>query len=383
MSDKHISTRVIHDGEPNPRIYGAVAIPIFQTAMFETAGDSEYHNVRYTRLNNTPNHDALHSKLASIENAEAALVTASGMAAITTTMLTVLKSGDHILLQNCLYGGTHDFVTKDLADFGIEYNFVDGNDPTSWEAHLRPSTKAFYVESISNPLVGVSELEAAAQFARAHNLVSMIDNTFASPINFRPAEWGFDISLHSGTKYLNGHSDLIAGAVIGKADLVERIRRKLNHLGGSMDPHACFLLHRGIKTLSLRVERQNANALGIARFLEGHPRVAKVNYSGLESDENHARAKKFFDGYGGMLSFELTGGGDAAGNLMNRVTIPIVTVSLGGVETLITRPALSTHQGLSEEHRAALGIKDSLLRFSVGIESMDDLIDDLRVGLES
>jgi len=383
MSGKNISTRVVHAGEPRPRIHGAIVTPIFQTAMFETAGNAEYHDVKYSRLNNTPNHDVLHGKLASIESAEAALVAASGMAAITTTLLTVLSTGDHVLFQDCLYGGTHDFVTHDLADFGIEYDFIDGNDPGSWEGRLRPNTKAIYVETMSNPLVGVSELEAAAQFARAHNLVSMIDNTFASPINFRPAEWGFDISLHSGTKYLNGHSDLISGAAIGKADLIERVRRRLNHLGGCLDPHACYLLHRGMKTLALRVERQNENALAIARFLDEHPKVSRVNYSGLETNENHARAKKFFDGYGGMLSFELNGGGDAAARLMDRLTVATVTVSLGGVETLITRPALSTHQGLSAEHRKNLGISDGLIRLSVGIESIDDLIDDFRNALNS
>jgi cystathionine beta-lyase/cystathionine gamma-synthase len=241
-----LDTKLIHSGEPEPRIEGAVAMPIFQTAMFEYAGESDYHALRYIRLNHPPNHEVLHKKLAALENAEAALVTASGMAAISTTLLALLGPGDHLLVQDCLYGGTHDLVTKDFPGFGIEYDFVDGGDPGTWESKLRPTTKAMYFETMSNPLLQVPDLEAAVEFARAHRLVTLLDNTFASPFNFRPLDWGFDLSLHSCTKYLNGHSDIVAGAVIGRRELVDRVRRKLNHLGGSLDPHACFLLHRGM-----------------------------------------------------------------------------------------------------------------------------------------
>jgi cystathionine beta-lyase/cystathionine gamma-synthase len=378
---KRIETKLIHAGEPQPRILGAVSLPIFQTAMFEYAGEASYHDIRYIRLNNTPNHLALHAKLAALENAEAALVTASGMAAISTTLLTVLGAGDHLLAQDCLYGGTHDLLTKDFAGWGLGYDFIDGDDPDSWKQKLKPNTKAIYVEAISNPTIQVTDLKAAVKFATDHGLVSIIDNTFASPINFRPAEHGFDLSLHSCTKYLNGHSDIVGGAVIGRADLIEKIKHKLDHLGGSMDPHAAFLLHRGMKTLALRVRHQNQSALRIAQFLEGHAAVSRVNYAGLESYKGHQRARELFEGFSGMLSFELRGGVAAADKFMQRVAIPIVAPSLGGVETLVTRPSITSHAGMSREDRERLGISDSLVRVSVGIEATDELIEDFNQAL--
>ncbi len=384
MSDDRafkIETKVIHSGESRPRILGAVSLPIFQTAMYEYEPVASYHDVKYIRLNNTPNHLALHRKLAALENAEAAVVMASGMAAITTALLTVLQAGDHLLAQNSLYGGTHDFVTRDLGGFGIAHDLVDGSRTETWAAKLRPETKAFYVETISNPLIRISDLEAAVAFAKKNGLVSIIDNTFASPVNFRPPEHGFDLSIHSGTKYLNGHSDIVGGAVIGRADLVERILHKLDHLGGSMDPHACFLLHRGMKTLALRVRHQNASALAIARFLAGHPAVARVNYPGLESHPGHAIAARLFDGFGGMMSFELKGGVEAAERFMKKVRLPLIAPSLGGVETLMTRPATTSHLGLDPAERRGLGISDELIRLSVGVEATEDLIEDFKQAL--
>ena len=376
-----IETKTVHAGEPNPRINGAVVMPIFQSAMFESAGERRYDDIRYIRLNNTPNHIALAEKLAQLENAESALVTSSGMAAISTTLLTLLSNGDHLLAQNCLYGGTHYFVTKDLEKFGISYDFIDGNDPESWERKLKPRTRAVYVETISNPLMSVPDLEAIVEFAKSHKLVSVVDNTFASPVNFRPPEFGFDLSLHSATKYLNGHSDIVAGAVIGSKVLVERVTHRLNHLGGSLDPHAAFLLHRGVKTLSIRVKHQNASALRIAQFLESHPAVAKVNYPGLENHPQHKTAQRLFDGYGGMMSFELHGGVDAAESFMHAATLPIIAPSLGGVESLVTRPAATSHSGMSVTDRQELGITDRLIRFSVGIEGTDDLLADFEHAL--
>jgi cystathionine beta-lyase/cystathionine gamma-synthase len=379
---KRIETKIIHAGEPSPRIEGAVAMPIFQSAMFEYAGETSYHDIKYIRLNNTPNHTVLHRKLAALENAEAALVTASGMAAISTALLSVLAAGDHLLAQDCLYGGTHDLLTSDFARFGLAYDFISGDDADSWKARLRPNTKAIYVEAMTNPTLQVADLKSVVRFAREHELVSIIDNTFASPINFRPVEIGFDLSLHSGTKYLNGHSDIVAGAVIGRADLIEKITHKLNHLGGSMDPHAAFLLHRGMKTLALRVRYQNDSALRLAQFLEKHSRISKVNYAGLESHPQHARARELFEGFGGVLSFEVSGGVDAAQRLIERVKLPIIAPSLGGVETLITRPATTSHSGMSAEDRARLGISDSLIRVSVGIEATEDLIADFDQALQ-
>jgi cystathionine beta-lyase/cystathionine gamma-synthase len=378
---KHLATKLIHAGEPEPRIEGAVSMPIFQTAMFEYAGESSYHDLKYIRLNNTPNHVALHEKLAAVENAEAALVTASGMAAISTALLAVLSAGNHLLAQDCLYGGTHDFLTKDFAAMGLSFDFIDGNDPASWKGKLRPNTKAVYVESCSNPLLQVTDHKAAVEFAKSHALVSLIDNTFASPVIFRPAEHGFDVSLHSATKYLNGHSDIVAGAVIGRAALVDKVKHKLDHLGGSLDPHAAFLLHRGMKTLALRVGQQNRSALKIAELLEKHEAVSRVNYPGLPNSPYHARARELFDGFGGMLSFELKGGKDAAESFFWGVRLPVLAPSLGGVETLLTRPAATSHLGMSSEDRKRLGITDGLIRVSVGIESTEDLMEDFEQAL--
>ena len=380
---KHLETKLIHAGEPEPLINRAVSMPIFQSSTYEYTGETSYDDLRYIRLNNTPNHVALHQKLAALENAEAALVTASGMAVISTTLLTILSSGDHFLAQECLYGGTHDFITRDLVALGISFDFIDCDDPDSWKEQLRSNTKAIYVETMTNPLLQVADLKAVVEFARAHSLLSLIDNTFASPVNFRPPECGFDLSLHSCTKYLNGHSDIVAGAVIGRADLIEKITHKLNHLGGSLDPHACFLLHRGLKTLAVRVKYQNESALKIAQFLEKHPAVQNVNYPGLENHPRHQRARDLFDGFSGMLSFELKGGVQAAERFMQNTTLPIIAPSLGGVEMLITRPATTSHSGMSPEDRQALGISDSLIRVSVGIEATEDIIEDFDQALRA
>jgi cystathionine beta-lyase/cystathionine gamma-synthase len=385
MSEQHrkIETRLIHAGEPEPRIHGAISMPIFQSSTFEYAGQDSYHDLRYIRLNNTPNHLVLHQKLAALEGGQAALVTASGMAAIATTLLSLLAPGDHFLAQDTLYGGTHSLITHDLAALDIAVDFIDGDDPASWEAKLRPETRLMYIETITNPLMQIADLLAVRQFAQAHGLISLIDNTFASPLNFRPLEWGYDLSLHSGTKYLNGHTDIVAGALIGRADLVDKITHKLNHLGGALDPHACFLLQRGMKTLAVRVRYQNESALQIARFLEGHPAVARVNYPGLESHPQHGRASELFDGFGGMLSFELEGGVEQAQRLMRSLRLPISAPSLGGVETLITQPATTSHAGLTPQERGNLGIGETLVRLSVGLEATQDLIDDFDQALSA
>jgi cystathionine beta-lyase/cystathionine gamma-synthase len=380
-SSLRIETKLVHAGEPLPRIAGAVEMPIFQSATYEYSGEGSYHDVRYLRTNNTPSQVALGAKIAALESAPAALVTASGMAAISTTLLTVLSAGDHLLAQSCLYGGTYDLMSREFATLGLAVDFIDADRRESWQAQLRPNTRAIYVEAMTNPLLQVADLRAVVEFARAHDLISIIDNTFASPINFRPIEAGFDLSIHSATKYLNGHADIVAGVVAGGAELIERIRHKANHLGGSLDPHAAFLLSRGLKTLALRVRYQNDSALRIAGFLEGHRAVESVHYAGLESHPRHARARSLFAGFGGVLSFELKGPARRADEFAARVRIPIVAPSLGGVHTLLTRPATTSHAGLSPEERARLGINDGLLRLSVGIESTDDLLEDLERAL--
>jgi cystathionine beta-lyase/cystathionine gamma-synthase len=380
MKSKRIDTKLIHAGQP--RIAGAVELPIFQSAMFEYVGETSYHDLGYIRLNNTPNHKALHTKLAALEGAEDALIAASGMAAISTTLLTVLSTGDHLLAQNTLYGGTHDLLTHEFPKLGIAVDLIDADDVSSWHSKLRPNTKGIYVEAMTNPLLEVADLEGVVAFARANNLVSLIDSTFATPVNFRPVEAGFDLVLHSATKYLNGHADIVGGAVVGRAEWIERIRHRMNHLGGCMDPHAAFLLNRGLMTLALRVRHQNQSTLRIAQFLEGHPAVAKVNYAGLESHPRHARARKLFAGCGGVLSFELRSSADQ-GKFMAKVTLPAIAPSLGGIRSLITRPAVTSHAGLSPEERMRAGISDALIRLSIGIEDTADLIDDLDQALRA
>jgi cystathionine beta-lyase/cystathionine gamma-synthase len=380
-SYRHVETQLVHAGEPLPRIAGAVEMPIFQSATYEYAGEGSYHDVRYLRTNNTPSQLVLHAKIAALENAQAALVTASGMAAISSTLLSLLSAGDHLLAQSCLYGGTHDLVTGELPKLGITHDFIDADRRDSWAALLQPNTRAIYVESMTNPLLAVADLEGVVQFAREHGLVSIIDNTFATPINYRPVDAGFDLVIHSATKYLNGHSDIVAGAVAGGAEAIERIRHKANHLGGSLDPHAAFLLKRGLKTLALRVRFQNESTLKLAQFLEKHPKVARVNYAGLDSHPRHERARRLFAGFGGVLSFELDGPVSRAEEFASRVRIPTVAPSLGGVHTLLTRPATTSHAGLAREERQRVGISDGLLRLSVGIEATEDLLDDLAQAL--
>lgn len=375
-----METQLIHVGGDN-KVGGAVALPIFQSATFAYGGQGDYHDLKYIRLNNTPNHVAVHETLAQISGAEAAVVTSSGMSAITTALLSVLKKGDHLLAQDCLYGGTLGFLAHDIADFGVEVDFVPGNDPELWGKMVRSETRAIYVESMSNPLLEVADLEAVVDFAKSHRLISMIDNTFASQVNFRPIEMGFDLSLHSCTKYLNGHSDIVAGCAIGSNELIEKVTHRLNHLGGCLDPHACFLLLRGMKTLVLRVQKQNENALALATFLNGHKRVTQVNYPGLDTHPQHERAKKLFAGAGGVLSFEVDGDHTVADEVIARLKLPFSAPSLGGVETLITRPVQTSHAGLSLQEREAAGIKDGLIRVAVGIEAADDLCADFEQAL--
>lgn len=381
LSARRPETLAVHGSGHRARVDGAGVFPIFRSTLWENRPDEGYHDVRYPRLSNLPNHAAIGEKLAALEGGEAGLVTASGMAAISASLLSLLGAGDHLLIQSCVYGGTHELVAADFARLGVGVDFVDAEDPAAWKAKLRPETKTFYVETLANPLLEMPDLVAVAGFAREHGLVSLIDNTFASPVNFRPIEHGFDLVLHSGTKYLNGHSDVAAGCVIGRREAVAAIKHKLDHLGGCLDPEAAYLLDRGVKTLSLRVERQNASALALARHLEADERVARVLHPGLPSHAQHERAARLLDGFGGMLSFELAAGAQAADALIRGLELAIPSASLGGVETVITRPAATSHAGMSARDRARLGIGDGLIRLSVGIEAVEDLIEDFDRGL--
>ncbi len=380
--DSRIETHAVHAGEHRPGPEGSIVFPIYQGTVFATQPGETYHDIQYIRLNSTPSQSYLHGKLAALEGAEAALATASGMAAVTTILHTLLRAGDHLLVGDTLYGGTHNFLTDHAEDLGWTYTFVDPHDPSSWPAARQPNTKAFLVETITNPLMRVGRLREVAAFARAEGLVSVIDNTFASPVNFRPVAAGFDLVFNSATKYLNGHSDLVAGSVAGSAELVDRVRRKLNIYGGTLDPHAGFLLARGLKTLALRVRAQNANAQALAEFLAGHEKVAAVNYAGLAGHPDHAYAAELLSGFGGMLSFRLAGGLEAAEAFLDALRLPTVAPSLGGIESLVTRPAVTSHAGMSAADREKIGVTDDLIRFSCGIEHPDDLIADLSQALD-
>jgi len=377
-----MDTVAVHGGEPRPGPDGSAVFPIYQGTVYEVEPGTGYHDLKYIRLNSTPSQRYLHDKLAALEGAEAAVATSSGMAAVTTILLGLMRAGDHLLAGDCLYGGTHDFLTGHAADLGWSFSFVDAGRPETWEAARTDRTKVFLVETITNPLMRVGLLDQVADFGRREGIVTVIDNTFASPVNFRPLQTGFDLVFHSATKYLGGHSDLVAGAVMGDADLIERVRKTINLFGGSLDPHAGFLLARGIKTLALRVQAQNANAMALARFLVDHPAVAAVNYPGLASHPDHAHAEKLLSGFGGMLSLRLRGGEQAALALLDAVTLPYVAPSLGGVETLITRPVATSHAGMSLADRDRLGITADLIRISAGIEGAQDLVEDFAQALD-
>jgi len=377
-----MDTVAVHGGERRPGPDGSVVFPIYQGTVYEVEPGTSYHDIKYIRLNSTPSQQYLHDKLAALEGAEAAVATSSGMAAVTTILLSLMRAGDHLLAGDCLYGGTHDFLTGRAADLGWSVSFVDAGRPETWAAARTERTKVFLVETITNPLMRVGRLDQVADFGRREGIVTVIDNTFASPVNFRPLDAGFDVVFHSATKYLGGHSDLVAGAVMGGADMIERVRETLNLFGGSLDPHAGFLLARGIKTLALRVQAHNANALALARFLGDHPAVAAVNYPGLASHPDHAHADTLLSGFGGMLSLRLHGGEQAAQALVDAVTLAYAAPSLGGVETLITRPAATSHAGMSPEDRDRLGITADLVRISTGIEGTQDLIGDFGRALD-
>lgn len=372
-----LRTRLIHAGRPRPGVGGAVALPIFQASTYEHGGQEGYLAVPYHRLNNGPNQRVVSARLASIAGAEAAMVAASGMAAIQTTLLTLVRAGDHVIAQRGVYGGTYSLLHHQLPQLGVAVTFVDATRPETWAAELRPTTRLFLVEAITNPCLEVAELEAVAVFARERQLVSVIDNTFATPINLRPIQQlGFDVELHSATKFLGGHSDLTGGVVLGGADFISRYLATAGHLGTCLGPQDCFLLERSLKTLLLRVTAHNQNALQLARALEAHPAVASVNYPGLERHASHARARRWLSGFGGVLSFVLADDRDPDA-FLSALGLVIHAVSLGGVETLATRPAATSHAGLSPAERAAMGISDRLIRLAVGLEDPADLLADL------
>lgn len=377
-----IETKAIHAGRPSPRMAGAIVTPIFQSSTFEYHGEA-YHDVPYMRLSNTPNHRELNSRIAALEEAESAIVTGSGMAAISGTLFSLLSQGDHVLVQDCVYGGTRGLFDNELRRMGITYTLVDLEDSASWASSLRGTTRAIYVETLSNPLIQVADLEAIVKFARDNGILSIVDNTFASPVNCAPIRFGFDLVIESCTKYLSGHHDVIAGCVAGSATQIASVKRTLDHLGGHLDAHACFLLERGLKTLALRVNHQSRSAQRLASELAHHDAVRVVHYPGLESHRHHQLAKRQLINAGAMMSFELKGGLGAAERFLSAVSIPVVAGSLGGAVSLLVRPAAAVHSALSPEERAQVGISEDLIRFSVGLESCDDLLEDFQRALDT
>lgn len=383
-------TKLVHagiHGDPT----GAINVPIYQSSTFAFrnaahgaalfAGDEEGYI--YTRIGN-PTIRALEDNVAELENGYGGIATSSGLGAVSTVFLALLSANDHIIGTDSVYGPSRGLIENHLTRFGVSATFINTSKLEEVLAAFRPQTRILYIETPANPSMQVTDIRAVADMAHARGCLLVVDNTFASPYLQKPLDLGADVVLHSVTKFLNGHADIVGGVIITKTkDLYKRIRPLMVNFGCNMDPHQAFLVLRGIKTLGIRMERAQQNALVIARWLENHPRVAWVRYIGLESHPQHELAGKQMSGFGAMISFELKGGLEAGRRMMDRVQVATLAVSLGGVETLIEHPASMTHAGMSPEDRRAAGIDDGLVRYSVGIEDVEDLIADLKQALEA
>ena len=381
----HPATESVHGGASLEKRNAPMADPIYQTSTFQvTDSDQQLRatdtDMFYTRYGN-PTHTRVEARIAELEGTEAALLFASGMNAITTSILALTRGGDHIVAQRDIYGGVTKFLSTWLPKLGVETTLVDTTDYSQHAAAIRPNTRLLYLESPTNPTLRVVDLEKTVALARKHQLITLIDSTFATPINQRPAEFGVDVVLHSGTKYFGGHTDLICGIATGRRDLIAKIHESRTTLGGAMDPHAAFLLLRGMKTLAVRVERQNESALRIAEFLSRQPKVRSVNYPFLKGHPQYELARRQLNGGGGVLSFEVDGTGEDAKRLSEALRLFSLAPSLGGVESLVSIPVLTSHAMISAEQRQKMGVTDQLIRLSVGIENTDDLIADLEHAL--
>jgi cystathionine beta-lyase len=377
-NNKGINTICTHVGELKDNEYKGSVSPLYMSTSYAF---DDVDIKRYPRYFNTPNQKALSQKIAALEHAEDAMIFGSGMAAVSTALLAFLKAGDHVVLQNMLYGGTHNLVTKQFENFGISYSFTEGLKPSDFEAKIKKNTKVIYIETPSNPLLTITDLAAVANIAKKHNLVSMIDNTFASPVNQNPIDFGIDVIIHSATKYMGGHSDICAGAVASSKVNMERIFQLAINLGGSLSDYTVWLLERSIKTMGIRVKSQNENAMRLAEYLDGNANIRQVNYPGLTSHPDHALAKSQMHGFGGMLSFELKESIDAT-EFRKELKLIKSSMSLAGVESTVLSPTQTSHALLSEEDRIKQGIADGLIRFSIGIEEPEDLIADIEQALE-
>ncbi len=384
------STRSVHEAEPFDEESGSVVTPIYQTTTFafskaeeaRKAVTGESDRYVYTRWDN-PTTVRLERKLASFEGAEDAAFFSSGMAAISTSVLAFLKAGDHVVAIRDLYGGTYELMSKILPRFGVETTLVETEDWRAINRAVRPNTKLVYIETPTNPTLKVVDIAKAAGIAHRADALLLVDSTFGSPINQKPIELGADVVLHSATKYLNGHADVTAGAAAGGKGKVDRIKHLRRDLGGTLDPHASWLILRGMKTMAIRVRAQNENAMALAEFLSRHRKVKTVHYPGLKGHPQHALAGRQMSGYGGMMSFELNGSMEDAMRLTERLKVAFLASSLGGVETLVSQPSIMTHTQLTRAQRAQTGIPESLIRLSVGIEDKEDLIADFKQALET
>lgn len=371
-------TQSVHAGSPGDSLYKGTVTPIFPSSAYDYEVEG---NTMYPRYFNTPNHQAVAEKLAALEGAEEGLVFSSGMAAILTAIFAMMRNGDHAVFQGDLYGGTHAAVAHELPRYGMDYTMVDASDTANFEKAIRPETRIIYIETPSNPTLKITDIRRVVDIARKHNIVTIIDNTFASPVNQNPIGLGIDIVAHSGTKYIGGHSDLSCGAILTSHKLAEAIRYGAIHFGGSLDAHTCWLVERSLKTLVLRVRQQNNNAMAIAEYLSKHPRVSTVYYPGLPSHPGHDIARQqMTGGFGGMLSFEVKGDTHA---FMDKLQLIKRAISLGGVESTITSPAKTSHVKMTAEDRARIGVTENLIRLSVGIEEAADLIADIEQSLLS
>src|SRR5271165_5558882 len=383
----HSETKAVRGAADLEKKNGPLGTPIYQTSTYEvTDSDQQVRasttDMFYTRYGN-PTHTVAEKAIAELEGADAALLFASGMGAITTTLLALLKAGDHIVAQRDIYGGANKFLSQWLPKMGIETTFVETTDYDQHARAIRPNTKLLYLESPTNPTLRVVDFKKVAALAKHHKLHSMIDATFGTPINQHPAEFGIDLIMHSGTKYLSGHTDLICGVVASRHELIERISETRTTLGNCMDPHASWMLVRGLKTLAVRVARQNENAHRVAEFLADHAKVRSVHYPFLKSHPQYAVARQQMSGGGGMVTFEVEGTGEDARRVSEAMRLFTLAPSLGGAESLVSIPVLTSHAMVPAAERAKMGVTEQMIRLSVGIENADDLIADLEHALEA
>jgi cystathionine beta-lyase/cystathionine gamma-synthase len=376
-----LSTTAIHGGAAPADPGTGISAPLVQSVNFaQETGTSE--GLLYTRYGNTPNAERVQRRLALLEGSEEALVLSSGMGATACAMLALLRSGDHLVSSSWIYGGTRKLYTEDLVGMGIEVTLVNPLEPRAWRKALKKNTRAIFLESPVNPTCRVLELSSLQNLAHNEGIALVVDSTFASPVNFRPIEHGVDVVIHSATKYLNGHHDILAGVVCGNEPFIDEVRRKMMVWGQAPDPFACWLLERGLKTLDVRVKRQNDNAMKIAQWCVKRPEIEKVHYPGLPSHPDHEIAKVLLDGFGGMLGIEIKGAGPAAVRFAQGLKLFAYAASLGGVDSLVIEPRYSSHEHMTSEERARIGIPDGFLRMSIGIENVEDLIADIEQALQ-